>query len=203
MHDFGIFLELTPDEEEKQLLENNIQAALTKEQINLEDAIDIREIKNLKLANQCLKLKRRKKLEQDQAISVRNIQLQSESNAKAAEAAAAVDIQKNTILTENKVKMGQAQAQFDIQKLEREAAIKKELMLHEFQLNVKLKEMDLRVINDKDKYREDRKDKRTKIQASQQSELIEQRKNNTPPKNFESSGFDTLGGFGLEQFEPR
>ena len=203
LHDFGIFLELTPDEEEKQLLENNIQAALTKEQINLEDAIDIREIKNLKLANQCLKLKRRKKLEQDQAISARNIQLQSESNAKAAEAAAAVDIQKNTILTENKVKMGQAQAQFDIQKLEREAAIKKELMLHEFQLNVKLKEMDLRVINDKDKYREDRKDKRTKIQASQQSELIEQRKNNTPPKNFESSGFDTLGGFGLEQFEPR
>ena len=99
--------------------------------------------------------------------------------------------------------MGQAQTQFDIQKLEREAAIKKELMLHEFQLNVKLKEMDLRVINDKDKFREDRKDERTKIQASQQSELIEQRKNNTPPKNFESSGFDTLGGFGLEQFEPR
>ena len=63
--------------------------------------------------------------------------------------------------------------------------------------------MDLRVINDKDKFREDRKDKRTKIQATQQSELIEQRKNNTPPKNFESSGFDNLGGFGLEQFEPR
>ncbi len=203
LHDFGIFLELSPDEEEKQLLENNIQAALAKDQINLEDAIDVREIKNLKLANQCLKLKRRKKLEQDQAISARNIQLQSESNAKAAESAAAVDIQKNTILTENKVKMGQAQTQFDIQKLEREAAIKKELMLHEFQLNVKLKEMDLRVINDKDKFREDRKDERTKIQASQQSELIEQRKNNTPPKNFESSGFDTLGGFGLEQFEPR
>ena len=203
LHDFGIFLELTPDEEEKQLLENNIQAALAKDQINLEDAIDVREIKNLKLANQALKLKRRKKLEQDQAVSARNIQLQSESNAKAAEAAAAVDIQKNTVLTENKVKMGQAQTQFDIQKLEREAAIKKELMLHEFQLNVKLKEMDLRVINDKDKFREDRKDKRTKIQATQQSELIEQRKNNTPPKNFESSGFDNLGGFGLEQFEPR
>jgi len=203
LHDFGIFLELTPDEEEKQLLENNIQASLQKDQINLEDAIDIRNVKNLKLANELLKVRRRKKLEQDQAIAARNIELQSESNAKSAEAAAAVDIQKNTVLTENKVKMNQAQVQFDIQKLEREAAIKKELMLHEFQLNVKLKEMDLRVINDKEKYREDRKDKRTKIQASQQSELIEQRKNNTPPKDFESSGFDTLGGFGLEQFEPR
>jgi hypothetical protein len=204
LHDFGIFLELTPDEEERQLLENNIQASLQREQINLEDAIDIRNVKNLKLANELLKLRRRKKLEQDQAISARNIELQSQSNAQAAEAAAAVDIQKNTILTENKVKMGQAQTQFDIQKLEREAAIKKELMLHEFQLNVKLKEMDLQVINDKDKYREDRKDERTKIQASQQSELIEQRKNNTPPKNFESTmGFDNLGGFGLEQFDPK
>src|SRR6056300_543176 len=203
LHDFGIFLELTPDEEEKQLLENNIQASLQKDQINLEDAIDIRNVKNLKLANELLKVRRRKKLEQDQAIAARNIELQSESNAKSAEAAAATDIQKNTILTENKVKMNQAQVQFDIQKLEREAAIKKELMLHEFQLNVKLKEMDLRVINDKEKYKEDRKDDRTKIQASQQSELIDQRKNNKPPKNFESSGFDTLGGFGLEQFEPR
>jgi len=203
LHDFGVFLELSPDEEEKQLLENNIQMTLSKDQINLEDAIDIREVKNLKLANQLLKLRRRKKLEQDQAIARRNIELQSKSNAEAAQAAASVDIQKNQSSTENKVKLSQAQTEFDIKKLEREAAIKKELMLHEFQLNVKLKEMDLRVINDKDKYREDRKDDRTKIQASQQSELIDQRKNNKPPKNFESAGFDNLGGFGLEQFEPK
>ena len=203
LHDFGIFLELAPDEEEKQLLENNIQMTLSKDQINLEDAIDIREVKNLKLANQLLKLRRRKKMEEDQAIARRNIELQSKSNAEAAQAAASVDMQKNQLSTENKVKLSQAQIEFDIKKLEREAAIKKELMLHEFQLNVKLKEMDLRVINDKDKYREDRKDDRTKIQASQQSELIDQRKNNKPPKDFESAGFDTLGGFGLEQFEPK
>jgi hypothetical protein len=203
LHDFGIFLELAPDEEEKQLLENNIQISLQKEQINLEDAIDIREVKNLKLANQLLKLRRRKKLEEDRAIAARNIQLQSEANAKSAEAAAAAEIQKNQVLTENKVQLNKAQTEFDIKKLEREAAVKKELMLHEFQLNVKLKEMDLRVINDKEKYKEDRKDDRTKIQASQQSELIDQRKNNKPPKNFESAGFDNLGGFSLEQFEPR
>ena len=203
LHDFGIFLEIAPDEEEKQLLENNIQMSLSKDQVKLEDAIDIRDVKNLKLANQLLKLRRRKKMEEDQAISARNMELQSKSNAEAAQAAAAADIQKNQIMTENKVKMNQAQVEFDIKKMEREAAIKKELMLHEFQLNVKLKEMDLRVINDKDKYKEDRKDGRTKIQASQQSELIEQRKNNSPPKDFESAGFDSLGGFGLEQFEPR
>jgi len=203
LHDFGIFLELTPDEEERQRLENNIQMALQKDQVALEDVIDIREVKNLKLANQLLKVRKRKKMETDQALKTRNIQLQTQANAKAAEAAAATDIQKNQVFSESKMKINQAQTEFDIKKLEREAAIKKELMLHEFQLNVKLKEMDLQVINDKDKYREDRKDDRTKIQASQQSELIDQRKNNKPPKKFESAGFDNLGGFGLEQFDPK
>ena len=68
---------------------------------------------------------------------------------------------------------------------------------------MQLKQVESDVIKNKEKYKEDRKDDRTKIQASQQSELIEQRKNNTPPKDFESAGFDTLGGFGLEQFDPR
>jgi hypothetical protein len=56
---------------------------------------------------------------------------------------------------------------------------------------------------DEEKFKEDRKDERTKIQATQQSELIDQRKNDLLPKNFESAGNDTMGGFGLEQFEPR
>ena len=52
--------------------------------------------------------------------------------------------------------------------------------------------------------KEDRKDERTKIQASQQSELIEQRKNNTPPKKFESAGNDILSGdFSLGAFDPK
>ena len=203
LHDFGIFLELAPDEEEKQLLENNIQISLQKEQINLEDAIDIREIKNLKLANQLLKLRRRQKFEQDRLIQQENIQMQSQSNAQAAQAAAQADAQKQQAITESKAQLAQVEAQLESQKLEREAEIKIMLMQKEFELNMQLKDADLNVIKDKEKYKEDRKDERTKIQASQQSELIEQRKNNTPPKKFESAGFDTLGGFGLEQFEPR
>ena len=203
LHDFGIFLELAPDEEQKQLLENNIQISLQKEQINLEDAIDIREIKNLKLANQLLKLRRRNKFEQDRAIQQENIQMQTQSNAQAAQAAAQADVQKQQAITESKAQLAQVEAQLESQKLEREAEIKIMLMQKEFELNMQLKDADLNVIKDKEKYKEDRKDERTKIQASQQSELIEQRKNNTPPKKFESAGFDTLGGFGLEQFEPR
>jgi len=203
LHDFGIFLELAPDEEEKQLLENNIQMAIQQQAINLEDAIDVREVKNLKLANQLLKLRRKKKFEQDRQIQMQNIQAQTQSNAQAAQAAAQADMQKQQGLAQSKVQIAQAQNQLDIAKLEREAAIKKELMEFEFQLNMRLKEQDNQVINNKEKYKEDRKDKRTKIQATQQSELIDQRKSGKPPKNFESAGFDNLGGFGLEQFDPR
>tara|TARA_B100001939_G_scaffold333711_1_gene333961 strand:+ start:117 stop:2531 length:2415 start_codon:yes stop_codon:yes gene_type:complete len=203
MHDFGIFLELAPDEDQKQLLENNIQMALSQKQIELEDAIDVREIKNLKLANQLLKLRRKQKFEKDRQIQMENIQAQSQSNAQSAQAAAAADMQKQQGLAQTKVQIAQAQTEFDMKKLEREAQIKKELMQFEFELNMKLKEQENQVINNKEKYKEDRKDQRTKIQASQQSELIDQRKSGKPPKNFESAGFDNLGGFGLEQFEPR
>ena len=203
LHDFGIFLELAPDDEEKQLLENNIQMAIQQKAIELEDAIDVREIKNLKLANQLLKLRRRKKFEKDREIQMQNIQAQSQSNAQAAQAAAQADLQKQQGIAQSKVQIAQAQSQFDIEKLEREAAIKKELMQFEFDLNIQLKTAEADVIKNKEKYKEDRKDERTKIQASQQSELIDQRKSGKPPKKFESAGMDNLGGFGLEQFDPR
>ena len=203
LHDFGIFLDLQPDEEEKQILENNIQMSLQKEQINLEDAIDIREIKNLKLANQMLKVRRKKKQELDRQMQLENIQAQSESNAKAAEAAAAAEMQKEQALAQTKVAVAEAQKNLDIEKMQMEARIKMQLMEKEFMLNMRLKNQETGVIKDKEKYKEDRKDERTRIQASQQSEMIAQRKQNLPAKKFESSGFDNLGGFDLEQFEPR
>jgi len=203
IHDFGIFLELAPDEEEKQRLENNIQMAMQQQAINLEDAIDIREVKNLKLANQLLKVRKRKKLEQDQAIQQQNIEAQSQSNAQAAQASAEAEMQKEQALAESKISINQAQLEFDIKKLEKEAAIKFDLMQKEFELNMQLKNAESSVIKDKEKLKEDRKDERTRIQASQQSSLIEQRKKDLPSKKFESRGMDNLGGFDLEQFEPR
>ncbi len=203
LHDFGIFLDLQPDEEEKQLLENNIQMSLQKEQIDLEDAIDIREIKNLKLANQMLKVKRKKKQARDRAMQMQNIQAQTQSNAQAAEAAAAAEMQKEQAIAQTKVQVAEAQKNFDLEKMQVEAQIKLQLMEKEFMLNLRLNDSQKQVIKDKEKYKEDRKDERTRIQASQQSEMIQQRKQNLPAKKFESAGFDNLGGFDLEQFEPR
>jgi len=203
LHDFGIFIELAPDEEEKSALEGNIQLALGRNQIDLEDAIDIREIKNLKLANQLLKKRRRDKDKRDRQIAQENMQMQGQINAQSAQASAEADMQKEQAIASTKVQVEQASMQFAIQKMEREAQLKKELMQFEYELNIGLEEKKMGVISDKEKFKEDRKDERTKIQATQQSQLIEQRKGGTPPKNFESAGFDNLGGFGFEQFEPR
>ena len=204
LHDFGIFIELAPDEEEKQLLENNIQQALSKDQVFLEDAIDIREVKNLKLANQLLKVRRRKKQQKDQEIQQQNIQAQAQANTQTQQAAAQSEIQKQQVMTQQNSQLEQMKADLEIRRLQTEKELKKELMQFEFNLNMKLKAQDKTLVDSKEKYKEDRKDQRTKIQASQQSQLIEQRQGSSKPQSFESSGNDTMGsGFNLEQFEPK
>ena len=203
IHDFGIFLELEPDEEQKQLLEQNIQVALQSGQLDLEDAIDIREVANLKLANQMLKKRRKDKAARDQQAQQANMQAQAQSNAQLAEQTAMAEAQKQQILTEQKMQIEKAKSDFEIQKMERESQIKQQLMQLEFNYNMQLAQAQVQNKNKEEEFKEDRKDERTKIQATQQSELIDQRKNDLLPKNFESAGNDTMGGFGLEQFGPK
>ena len=204
LYDFGIFIDLMPDEEEKAILENNIQMALQQKSIELEDAIDIREIKNLKLANQLLKIRRGKKEEKDRRMQMENIQAQAQSNAQAAQAAARLDIQKAQAKAQTEAQLSQMQAQLEAQKMAQEVEAKKQLMALEFQYNMQLKNMEVEGLKTREKQKQDRKDERTKIQATQQSELIDQRKTGKPPKSFESAGNDIVGGgFSLEAFEPR
>jgi hypothetical protein len=204
LYDFGIFLELQPDEEEKAILENNIQMALQQKTIDLEDAIDLRDIRSVKLANQLLKIRRKKKEDKDRALQMQNIQAQTQSNTQAAQAAAQADIQKNQALNASKAELLQIEAQINAQKMQQEVEMKKELMALEFQYNMQLKGVEVDGIKEREKQKEDRKDERTKIQATQQSEMIDQRNSGKPPKNFESAGNDTLGGgFDLGSFEPR
>jgi hypothetical protein len=204
LYDFGIFIELQPDEEQRAVLENNIQAAVQSGLIDLSDAIDLREIKNIKLANQLLKLRRKEKQIRDQQIQQQNIQAQAEANAQSQQVAAQAEVQKQEAITQQKIILEQTKAQIDQQKLMQEASLKKELMQMEFEMNMSLKGIEVQSKKSEIKEKEDRKDKRTELQATQQSELIEQRQNNLPPKNFESSGNDILSGnFNLGSFEPR
>jgi len=203
LYQFGIYLELEPEEEEKAMLEQNIQVALQSGQIYLEDAIDIREVKNLTLANQILKYRRIEKQKQDQQAQQQQIQAQAQANAQTAEQAALNEVQKQEALANTEIQIEQAKSQFEIQRMEQEALIKKQLMAEEFQYNLQLAQMKNSREAGKEAEIEDRKDKRTRIQATQQSKMIEQRQNDLLPTDFESSGNDGLGGIGLEQFTPR
>jgi len=202
LHDFGIFLELEPDEEDKAQLEKSIQIALQSGGIKLSDAIDIREVKNIKLANSLLKFRQKQNAEAEQAAQMANIQAQAQANAESAEKAAAAEVQKQQALAQTTVQIEQAKSQFEIQRLEQEALIKKQLMAEEFSYQIKLAQLQVDAQKQKEKEIEDRKDKRVRIQGTQQSELINQRQNDLLPKNFESSN-DNLDGFSLEQFTPR
>ena len=203
LYDFGLYLNLEPDDEEKAMIEQNIQMALQQNQIYLEDAIDIREIKNSSLANQVLKFRRIQKQKQDQAAQQAQIQAQGEANAKAAEQAAMSEVEKQQALAQTEIQIEQAKSQFEIQRMEQEALIKKQLMAEEFQYSLQLAQMQGQAKQQKEAEIEDRKDKRTKIQATQQSKMIEQRQNDLLPTDFESTGNDSMGGFGLEQFAPQ
>ena len=186
MSDFGIFLELEPDEEEKQVLEQNIQIALKSGQIGLEDAIDLRNINNLKLANQMLKQRQAKKQKKDQQIAQANMQAQAKANGEASQMAAQAEMQKQQALAETEIKIEQAKSQFDVNKMQQKSQLDQQILQMKHQFDMQLKQMELDVQKSKEQEIEDRKDNRTKLQATQQSEMISQRKNDLLPIDFES-----------------
>jgi hypothetical protein len=202
IYDFGIFIEISPDEEQKAQLEANIQMALSKGDINLEDAIDIREIKNIKLANQLLKLKRIKKQEYQEKMTMQQQAMMAQQQMQSQEMAAQNAMQQIQLEAQAKMQFKQAEVAFDIEKLKAEAELKRMLMAEEFNYQMRIAGIKETALADRDMMKEDSKAKRISQQNTEQSKLINQRKNNLPPLNFESNE-DTLDGFDMAEFEPR
>ena len=188
MFEFGIYLDLVPDEEEKAQLENNIQAALKTNTIHLEDAVEIRDIKNLKLANQFLKLKRKQKAAEDQKAQQANIQAQANANAEASERSAAAEMQKQQALAETTLQIAQGKSNFEINKMQQEYDMKKQMAEMQFLFDKELKQMEIDRLATKEKMIEDRKDNRTRLEGTQQSEMIQQRNLDLPPIDFNQGG---------------
>jgi len=202
IYDFGIFIEVSPDEEQKAQLEANVQMALSKGDINLEDAIDIRELRNLKLANQLLKMKRVKKQDREEQMAMQKQAMQAQQQLKSQEMAGQLAMQKMQTELQSKMQLKQAEVAFEIQLLEKEVEFKSQLMAEEFNYNQQLRGMEVENLSTREREREDSKAKRISQQNTEQSKLINQRKNNLPPLNFESNE-DSLDGFDLGEFEPR
>jgi len=202
IYDFGIFIEVSPDEEEKAQLEANIQMALSKGDINLEDAIDIRELRNLKLANQLLKVKRVKKQERDEKMAMQQQAITAQQQIKSQQLASQTAMQKIQAESQAKMQIKQAEIAFEIEKMNNEAKLKAVLMDKEFDLNMRLRGISESALQERETQREGAKSSRISQQNTEQSKLISQRKNNLPPMTFESNE-DSLDGFDLSEFSPR
>jgi hypothetical protein len=202
IYDFGIFIEVAPDEEQRAQLEANIQMALSKGDINLEDAIDIRELRNLKLANQLLKQKRKKKEDREEKMKMQQQAILSQQQLQSQQMAAQTNMQKMQAEMQSKIQLKQMEAEYDIKIMQVEAELKSHLMAEEFMYNQKLHGMEMDTLGKREQDRETAKSKRISQQNTDQSKLIDQRKNNLPPMNFESNE-DSLDGFDLASFEPR
>lgn len=202
IYDFGIFIEVAPDEEQKAQLEGNIQMALSKGDINLEDAIDIREIRNLKLANQLLKMKRVKKQDREEQMAMQKQDMIAQQQLQSQQMAGQTAIQKMQAELQTKMQLKQMEAEYDIKIMQVQAELKSHLMAEEFMYNEKLHGMEMGTLDKREQDREVAKAKRISQQNTEQSKLIDQRKNNLPPLNFESNE-DSLDGFDLSEFEPR
>lgn len=202
IYDFGIFIEISPDEEQKAQLEQNIQIALSKGDINLEDAIDIRELKNIKLANQLLKMKRVKKQEREEQMQMNQQAMMAQQQLKAQEMASQLAVQTQQMELQGKMQLKQAEIMYEIEKMKNEAMLKEQLMAKEFEYNMMLAQLNGSTLKEREKMKEDEKKKRIDRQNTQQSMLINQRKLGLPPQNFESNE-DTLDGFSMEEFSPR
>ena len=202
IYDFGIFIEISPDEEQKAQLEANIQMALAKGDINLEDAIDIREIRNLKLANQLLKMKRIKTQEREEKMAMQKQAMIAQQQLKSQEMAGQMAMQKIDMETRSKMQIKQAEIAFEIEKMQKEAELKSQLMAEEFQYSQQMHGMEINNLTEREQKKEDAKAKRISQQNTEQSKLINQRKNNLPPMSFESNE-DSLDGFDLAEFSPR
>lgn len=202
IYDFGIFIEVSPDEEQKAQLEQNIQIALSKGGIDLEDAIDIRELRNLKLANQLLKLKRKSKQEREQKQAQEAQAMQNQMQMNQQQMASEMSLQKFQLEMQGKMQLKQSEVAFEIEKMKNEAQLKSQLMNQEFQLNMQLRGIETNQLQNREDKREGAKADRISQQNSEQSKLINQRKNNLPPISFESNE-DSLDGFDLAEFNPR
>tara|TARA_R110002050_G_scaffold4540_3_gene21911 strand:- start:2530 stop:4965 length:2436 start_codon:yes stop_codon:yes gene_type:complete len=202
LYDFGIFVEMSPDEEEKQQLEQNIQMSLQNGGIDLEDAIDIRTINNLKMANQLLKVKRKQTKAEVQQQQQQQQEMQAQQAQQLQQQAAQAAMQQTQAELQAKIQIKQAEIAFEIEKQKNEAGLKRQLMQVEFDMNMQLRGMDQSQLDEREKQRETAKADRISLGNTQQSKMIEQRKRNLPAQNFESNE-DSLDGFDLSEFSPR
>lgn len=200
LFDLGIHIELKPDIRDKQGLEANINQALAKDLITLDDAIDIRNISNIKLANEYLKMRRSKREKARKDHEKELVKLQSDGQIQVAQAASQARLQEAQTKSQMDLTLEDKKAESAERKILAEEQSRMRLMDKEYQLQLGIKVAETNQANQKEKYKEDRKDNRQDRQNTQGSKMIEQRDTGSPSLNFESEQDHISGGIGNEDF---
>ena len=117
---------------------------------------------------------------------------QAQDNTQTQQAAAQMEIQKKQSESQSMQQLEEIKARFESERMMQETELKKQLMDHEFEIKIRIAKLETDAMKSKEDGKEDRKDERTKIQATQQSELIDQRKTDSPPKDFQNE--TAMGG---------
>jgi hypothetical protein len=188
LRDFGFTLNMVPSGQDVQDFREDLSIAMKEGSIDVETKIEAQQLAktNLKLANEYLKYMRRKNLKQKAKDDEQRQQMVTQSNIASAEATskarinekvaqASIDVDKEAKLSQIRLQERQAMLQIEAPGEERE-----------FEQEVYLKKLDSITQFDNKKYLEEKKDKRIDKQSTQQSEMIDQRKNNSQPINFEN-----------------
>ena len=175
MYNFGVKIQTEMDETEKAYLEQNINQALAQKEIDLEDAIAVRQLRDIDQAERLLIIRRKKRMRMQQQIAQQNSQMQSQANAQAAQAASQGKMQEIQAQTQAKIAEIQAKAQADAQLLQLEYQLKGQIEGLKVETSNSQKQADMQFRRNIEELKEDRKDKRVKKQAVEQSKMISQR----------------------------
>lgn len=203
LHDLGITIDLKPDNQEKQLLNNDINNALAQGIITLDDAIDIRKIDNIKIANELLKVRRKKREKEQREHELQKIRTQSESQAEGQVKVSQAKQQEIAIKSKADLAVIEAKTEGKLKEIEAEKLAKSELMEKEFDYNMQLKGLDVDGQAKMKKYDNDRKDARQDRNNTQQAKIKEAQQFGTAAPSFESSLDNITGGdFQLSEQEP-
>ena len=190
LHDFGVYVELHPDEEERAVLEQHINTSLSQGKIDIDDAIDIRNVRNVKVASQLLKVRKQAKEKEDQKRQQENIQQQAKANQDSAMASEQAKQQREMAKKQADMELMKMESDLKMLEMDKEFSLKLRLIQEQKSLDENIQGMQVETQLTKEKYKEDRKDKRTAKQASQQSKLIQQRQQDLDPIDFD--GQDSL-----------
>lgn len=178
MYNFGVKIQTEMDETEKAYLEQNIQVALSQREIDLEDAIAIRQLKDVDQAERLLIVRRKKRMSMNQQIAQQNSQMQAQANQATAQATSQGRMQEIQMQAQARIAEIQAKAEADAQLLQLEYGLKGQIEAGRAQLNAGMKQQDMEFRKGLESEKDDRKDDRVKKQAVEQSKMIEQRKGN-------------------------